>query len=100
MTSVRTLLATGIVTATLVVVTVGTGTSSAVTAKVKCPAARVNINTATSAQLMTVPGVTKKWAKEIQEYRPYSNFAELEQNLTKYFPLKAVKALEPCFSLK
>lgn len=67
---------------------------------VKCPAAKVNINTATSAQLMAVPGITKKWVKEIQEYRPYPNFAKLEQKLTKYFPLKSVKAFEACFSLK
>jgi competence protein ComEA len=62
--------------------------------------AKVNINTATSAQLQTVKGVGPKMAKEIMEYRPYSNFTKLEQKLTKYFPLSAVKAVEPSFTLK
>jgi DNA uptake protein ComE-like DNA-binding protein len=69
-------------------------------AATKCPVTPVNINTATDKELATVPGVGKKMIVEIKEYRPYKNFAKLEQKLTKYFPLKSVKAVEPCFTLK
>ncbi len=66
----------------------------------KCPATPVNLNTAADKELKTVPGVGKKMIHEIKEYRPYDNFAKLEQKLTKYFPLSAVKKIEPCFTLK
>lgn len=99
MKSARSFLTAGIVVATLLGATFVSSPANAATA-VKCPAAKVNINTATSAELMAVPGITKKWVKEITEYRPYPNFVKLEQKLTKYFPLKSVKAFESCFTLK
>lgn len=99
MKSARSILTTSAVAVALLATIVTSNPANAATA-VKCPAAKVNVNTATSAELMTVPGITKKWVKEIQEYRPYPNFVKLEQKLTKYFPLKSVKAVEACFSLK
>ncbi|QIP30074.1 hypothetical protein HAV23_03915 [Deinococcus radiodurans] len=41
------------------------------------PTAPVNVNTATAAQLMTLPGVSNKIAAEIIKDRPYKNAAEL-----------------------
>ena len=41
------------------------------------PTAPVNVNTATAAQLMTLPGVSTKIAADIIKNRPYKNAAEL-----------------------
>lgn len=61
--------------------------------------AKVNINTATRAELLKVPGVGAKMVKKIVQYRPYTNFTKLEQKLIKYFPLSTVKKVESNFSL-
>ena len=41
------------------------------------PEARVDINSATPDQLMTVPGMTRTWAERIIRYRPYRAKNEL-----------------------
>lgn len=58
----------------------------------KTASAKVNANTATSAQLtaaFTKVGVqnASRWAREVREYRPYKsdpNWAKLRQELSKY----------------
>ena len=45
------------------------------------PTAPVNVNTATAAQLMTLPGVSNKIATEIIKDRPYKNAAELVKKI-------------------
>jgi competence protein ComEA len=44
---------------------------------VPAPEARVDINSATPDQLMTVPGITRTWAERIIRYRPYRAKNEL-----------------------
>ena len=52
-------------------------------------AAKINANSATEAELMTIPGVGKEIAHEIEEYRPYdaaSGEARFRKELAKYIP--------------
>lgn len=53
------------------------------------PATKVNANTATEAELRTIPGVGEKIADEIMEYRPYdaaTGEAKFRKELAKYIP--------------
>jgi competence protein ComEA len=54
------------------------------------PAKKLNANTATEAELRTIPGVGEKIADEIMEYRPYdaaTGEAKFRKELAKYIPV-------------
>jgi DNA uptake protein ComE-like DNA-binding protein len=57
-------------------------------------AVRININTASEEQLLTIPGVGAKIADELMEYRPYSTKEQFEKELGKYLDAEALAALE------
>jgi hypothetical protein len=76
--------------------------TSAETANSTTVGAKVSANNATRAELtaaFTAAGVSSpaRWAKEVEEYRPYDDgdatFASLKQNLAKYNIDPAVEAL-------
>ena len=50
---------------------------SAKTRPIPPPDARVDINHATAAELMKVPGITASWAGRIVRYRPYRTKQDL-----------------------
>jgi DNA uptake protein ComE-like DNA-binding protein len=54
----------------------------------------VNINTASKEDLVKVPGIGDKISKEIEEYRPYTSWAQFEAELGKYLSPEEVQALE------
>lgn len=57
------------------------------TASSAAPAAKLSANTATAAELQTIPGVGPEIAKEILEYRPYdaqTGPAKFRDELAKY----------------
>lgn len=56
---------------------------------------KVNINTATKAQLESVKGIGPVMASEIMKHRPYASVTQLETKLAKKFPAKTVKKIEP-----
>lgn len=51
----------------------------------------LNLNTATEADFMTVPGAGKRMAHEFQEYRPWKTQAQFEKEIGKYVDAKEVK---------
>ena len=53
----------------------------------------LNLNTATEADFMTVPGVGKRMAHEFDEYRPWKTQAQFEKEIGKYVDQKEVKRL-------
>ncbi|TSA87152.1 helix-hairpin-helix domain-containing protein [Deinococcus detaillensis] len=57
----------------------------------------VNVNTATSADLVKIPGVSAKIAAEIIKNRPYKNVAELVKKVKGIGP-KNVKKMEAMLS--
>ena len=56
-----------------------------------------NINTASRAELLLIPGVGERIAHEIEEYRPYASFAQFRRELGKYIDDKEVARLEQYF---
>src|SRR6185503_2778016 len=44
----------------------------------------VNLNTATSEEFLLVPGSSKKWAHEFEQYRLWTSCAPLEKEIGKY----------------
>ncbi|GGB84134.1 ComEA family DNA-binding protein [Deinococcus soli (ex Cha et al. 2016)] len=61
---------------------------------------KVNINTATLAQLQTIPGVGPKIAEEIVDYRPYNNLAKFRKELGKYLKPAQLDKMLPYITLK
>ena len=53
----------------------------------------LNLNTATEAEFMTIPGVGKRMAHEFEEYRPWKTQAQFEKEIGKYVNAKEVARL-------
>lgn len=53
----------------------------------------LNLNTATEADFMTIPGAGKRMAHEFAEYRPWKTQAQFEKEIGKYVDAKEVKRL-------
>lgn len=53
----------------------------------------LNLNTASEADFMTIPGVGKRMAHEFEEYRPWKTQAQFEKEIGKYVDAKEVKRL-------
>jgi DNA uptake protein ComE-like DNA-binding protein len=53
----------------------------------------LNLNTATEAQFMTIPGVGKRMAHELEEYRPWKSQAQFRKEIGKYVNEKEVARL-------
>ena len=51
----------------------------------------LNLNTATAADFMTVPGAGKRFAHEFEEYRPWKSQAQFEKEIGKYVDAKEVR---------
>ena len=53
----------------------------------------LNLNTASEADFMTIPGVGKRMAHEFEEYRPWKTQAQFEKEIGKYVDAREVKRL-------
>jgi DNA uptake protein ComE-like DNA-binding protein len=51
----------------------------------------LNLNTATEADFMTIPGAGKRFAHEFQEYRPWKSQVQFEKEIGKYVDAKEVR---------
>ncbi len=54
----------------------------------------LDLNTASEADFMTIPGVGKKMAHEFEEYRPWKSFEQFRREIGKYVDAKEVARLE------
>lgn len=54
----------------------------------------INLNTASEAEIMTIPGMTKRMAHEFEEYRPYTSLDQFRKEMGKYVDAKEVARLE------
>ena len=45
---------------------------------------KINLNTATDAEMRTIPGVGDKMVHEFEEYRPYRSIAQFRKEIGKY----------------
>jgi DNA uptake protein ComE-like DNA-binding protein len=60
----------------------------------------ININTATDAQILAIPGVGKRMLREFKEYRPYTSIAQFRREIGKYVDKAEVARLEKYIVVK
>jgi DNA uptake protein ComE-like DNA-binding protein len=48
------------------------------------PKAKLNLNTASEADFLTIPGMTKRMVHEFMEYRPYQSIQQFRKEMSKY----------------
>ncbi|HYE88116.1 MAG TPA: helix-hairpin-helix domain-containing protein [Vicinamibacterales bacterium] len=53
----------------------------------------INLNTASAAEIMLIPGAGKRMAHEFEEYRPWRSYAQFEKEIGKYVDAKEVARL-------
>ena len=51
----------------------------------------INLNTATAAEIMLIPGAGKRMAHEFEEYRPWKSYAQFDKEIGKYVDAKEVR---------
>ena len=56
--------------------------------------AKLNLNTATREQFLTVPGVGERMVREFEEYRPYASIQQFRREIGKYVSREQVAAYE------
>ena len=54
----------------------------------------IKLNTATDADIMTIPGMGNRMLHEFKEYRPYKNIEQFRREMGKYVDAKEVARLE------
>lgn len=52
----------------------------------------INLNTASDAEILAVPGTGPRFLREFKEYRPYVNIEQFERELGKYVDRAQIKA--------
>ena len=60
----------------------------------------VNLNTASDADILSIPGVGRRMLHEFKEYRPYRNIAQFRREIGKYVDAKEVARLERYVTLQ
>lgn len=54
----------------------------------------INLNTATDAEILTIPGVGQRMLREFKEYRPYTSMVQFRREIGKYVSRQEVARLE------
>jgi len=55
---------------------------------------QINLNTASRAEIMLIPGMTSRMAHEFEEYRPYTSLEQFRREIGKYVDTSEVARLE------
>ena len=93
---------TAAVTDTAVTATTTASTTASTTAPDASAAAIVpiNINTATDAEILKIPGVGPRMLHEFKEYRPWTSIAQFRREIGKYVDKAEVARLEKYIVIK
>jgi hypothetical protein len=54
----------------------------------------INLNTASRAEILLIPGLSERMAHEFEEYRPYTSLEQFRREIGKYVPPAEVARLE------
>jgi DNA uptake protein ComE-like DNA-binding protein len=54
----------------------------------------INLNTASDADILTIPGIGPKMLHEFKEYRPYKTIEQFRREIGKYVSAKEVGRFE------
>jgi DNA uptake protein ComE-like DNA-binding protein len=76
--------------------TAPTGTPPAAPGTIK----KVNINTATDAEILAIPGMGPRMLREFKEYRPYTSIEQFRREMGKYVDKAEVARLEQYIEIK
>jgi DNA uptake protein ComE-like DNA-binding protein len=60
----------------------------------------ININTATDAEILKIPGVGQRMLHEFKEYRPYTSIEQFRREIGKYVDKAEVARLEKYIVIK
>jgi DNA uptake protein ComE-like DNA-binding protein len=74
-----------------------TATSTAASGAAIVP---ININTATDAEILRIPGVGPRMLREFKEYRPYTSIEQFRREIGKYVDKAEVARLEQYIVIK
>jgi DNA uptake protein ComE-like DNA-binding protein len=75
-------------------------TASATTATSGAAIVPININTATDAEILAIPGVGPRMLREFKEYRPYTSIEQFRREIGKYVDKAEVARLEKFIVIK
>jgi DNA uptake protein ComE-like DNA-binding protein len=70
------------------------------TAASSTPIHRININTATDAEILAIPGMGPRMLREFKEYRPYTSIEQFRREIGKYVDKAEVARLEQYIVIK
>jgi DNA uptake protein ComE-like DNA-binding protein len=96
-TAMTTATATSTVPAGNTAVSGGTGSTAASSTVAIVP---ININTATDAQILAIPGVGPRMLREFKEYRPYTSIEQFRREIGKYVDKAEVARLEQYITIQ
>lgn len=61
---------------------------------------QIDLNKASRDEILLIPGMTPRMAREFEEYRPYKNIEQFRKEIGKYVDAKEVARLESFVTLK
>ena len=73
-----------------------TGTTASTTGAI----VPININTATDAEILAIPGMGPRMLREFKEYRPYTSIEQFRREIGKYVDKREVARLEQYIVIK
>ena len=80
--------------------TVASTTPAATSTASTAPITKIDINTATDAELMTIPGMGPRMLREFKEYRPYTSIEQFRREIGKYVDKAEVARFEQYITIK
>jgi DNA uptake protein ComE-like DNA-binding protein len=98
-TSTSTMPTTGATTGSTPAPTTG-GATASTTASTTAAITPININTATDAQILAIPGMGPRMLREFKEYRPYTSIEQFRREIGKYVDKAEVARLEQYITIK
>ena len=87
-------------TATVATTTASTTTSTTAADTSGAAIVPININTATDAEILKIPGVGPRMLREFKEYRPWTSIAQFRREIGKYVDKAEVARLEKYIVIK
>jgi DNA uptake protein ComE-like DNA-binding protein len=87
-------------TAAAATTTASTTTATSSTAASGAAIVPININTATDAEILKIPGVGPRMLHEFKEYRPWTSIAQFRREIGKYVDKAEVARLEKYIVIK
>ena len=87
-------------TAAAATTTASTTTATSSTTASAAAIVPININTATDAEILKIPGVGPRMLHEFKEYRPWTSIAQFRREIGKYVDKAEVARLEKYIVIK